>query len=385
MANLGCGTPLQNRGARVNSFALKKSEATALSGVETRTERKHANAPIPVAVLGSVNSATKLYHDLLGHSITGSGQLRVNAIFADGMPKWLKSAAQEMVVNDTKWAESFVECCGIERVIVAIPQECDSQTTALVKKSARIFREVYIAPDITGQGVGLARIQIAKNQRLQIEVGASSDAGNSAPSENHFLKRLLDVVGVSVIGLMALPFLLVTAIAILLTSKGPLFFKQVRIGKGNRLFVALKFRTMFVDAADRLEHHLEADPVLHKQWETVHKLKNDPRVTVVGKFLRRFSLDELPQLWNVLVGDMSLIGPRPIVVSEIEKYGLDYAAYESVRPGLTGLWQVSGRNDTTYEERVALDAYYVRHWSLKLDASIMIRTLRAVVSGVGAY
>jgi len=114
-------------------------------------------------------------------------------------------------------------------------------------------------------------------------------------------------------------------------------------------------------------------------------LKDDPRVTWIGRFLRRFSLDELPQLWNVLAGDMSLVGPRPIVVSEIERYGLDYAAYEAVRPGLTGLWQVSGRNDTTYQERVDYDSYYVRNWSLRLDAKIAIKTFRAVISGTGAY
>lgn len=117
----------------------------------------------------------------------------------------------------------------------------------------------------------------------------------------------------------------------------------------------------------------------------VHKLKNDPRVTPVGRLLRRFSLDELPQLWNILVGDMSLVGPRPIVIAEIEKYGLHYAAYEAVRPGLTGLWQVSGRNDTTYEERVRLDSHYVENWSLVMDSRILLRTVSAVVSGVGAY
>ncbi len=369
----------------VSSFAVKKSETGTLSALQVRGEHKQQETPLSIAVLGSVDGATALYHDLLRHSVTASGQVRVSAIFADGIPKWLKSTTQDVVVNDTKWAESFVECCGIQRVIVAIPRECDTQTAELVKKSSRIFTEVYIAPDISGHGIGSAKIQIKKNQQLQIEVGASPEGESDVTSQRPFLKRMLDVLGVLAIGLVSLPFLIFTAIAIALTSAGPVFFKQVRIGKGNRLFVALKFRTMFVDAADRLEHHLEADPALREQWENVHKLKNDPRVTAIGQFLRRFSLDELPQLWNVLKGDMSLIGPRPIVVSEIERYGLDYAAYEAVRPGLTGLWQVSGRNDTTYEERVAFDVFYVRHWSLKLDASIVFRTLRAVLSGVGAY
>ena len=239
----------------MSSFAIKNSETAAQLATDIRARQKHAENSLSIAVLGSVETVSSLYHDLLGHSVTKHGDIKVNAIFADGMPKWLKSGSQDIVVNDTKWAESFVECCGIQRVIVAIPRECDAQTTELVKKSSRIFNEVYIAPDITGHGIGSAKIQIKRNQQLQIEVGAPPDGASSVSSQRPFLKRMLDVLGVGAIGLVSLPFLILTAIAIALTSAGPVFFKQVRIGKGNRLFVALKFRTMFVDAADRLEHH----------------------------------------------------------------------------------------------------------------------------------
>jgi lipopolysaccharide/colanic/teichoic acid biosynthesis glycosyltransferase len=142
---------------------------------------------------------------------------------------------------------------------------------------------------------------------------------------------------------------------------------------------------MYIDSSERLHEYLKKDPSLKEEWASVHKLKGDPRVTFIGRFLRRFSLDELPQLWNVLVGEMSLVGPRPIVVREIEKYGSKYAAYERARPGMTGLWQVSGRNNTTYQERVDYDSFYVQNWSLALDARIIARTLKAVLSGAGAY
>lgn len=198
-------------------------------------------------------------------------------------------------------------------------------------------------------------------------------------------KRVVDFLGSVALGVLASPFLIAAMLAIRCTSKGPILYKHTRIGRGNRPFVALKFRTMRVNADEGLQDFLENDLALREQWESVNKLKNDPRVTPVGRFLRRFSLDEVPQLWNVLIGDMSLIGPRPIVAAEVQRYGEDFATYARMRPGLTGLWQVSGRNDTTYQQRVDYDCYYIRNWSFGLDAKIFIKTFRAVISGVGAY
>ena len=146
-----------------------------------------------------------------------------------------------------------------------------------------------------------------------------------------------------------------------------------------------KFRTMCVDSAQVLEDYLASDPAARKEWRETHKLKRDPRVTRVGAFLRRMSLDEVPQFWNVLQGTMSLVGPRPIVAAEVEKYGDNFDEYCKVKPGLTGLWQVSGRNEVSYEERVQLDCRYVRTWSLLADAKIMSRTLSSVVNQDGAY
>jgi lipopolysaccharide/colanic/teichoic acid biosynthesis glycosyltransferase len=142
---------------------------------------------------------------------------------------------------------------------------------------------------------------------------------------------------------------------------------------------------MFQNSDLILEHYLEQHPELLEEWQRDHKLRFDPRITRIGKFLRKTSLDELPQLWNVITGDMSLVGPRPIVTAEIEKYDIYYHLYTMVKPGITGLWQVSGRNNTTYDERVQFDAYYVRNWSPWMDLYLLLRTIRIVLFAKGAY
>ena len=168
------------------------------------------------------------------------------------------------------------------------------------------------------------------------------------------------------------------AIAIKLTSRGPIFFGHRRFGRENRPFQMLKFRTMVVDADKILASYLETHPEERVEWQRHQKLRNDPRITEVGKWLRRYSLDELPQLLNVFAGQMSLVGPRPIMEAEILRYGHSYGVYTRVLPGITGLWQVSGRNNTTYDQRIDFDEYYVCNWSIWLDLYILIRTIRVV-------
>ena len=200
-----------------------------------------------------------------------------------------------------------------------------------------------------------------------------------------FVKRTVDLTLTIAGGILILPVFAGIALAIKLTCRGPIFFGQTRIGQKGRNFTAWKFRTMRADAADVLEHYLEAHPELRAEWERDHKLKNDPRVTTIGRVLRKTSLDELPQLWNVIRGEMSLVGPRPIVEAEIDKYGEIYRQYLLVRPGITGMWQVSGRNNTSYQERIELDRYYVQNWSPWLDFHLLIRTARIVFNRSGAY
>jgi lipopolysaccharide/colanic/teichoic acid biosynthesis glycosyltransferase len=186
-------------------------------------------------------------------------------------------------------------------------------------------------------------------------------------------------------GLFALPIVGLIALSIKLTSRGPVFFSQERIGRYGRRFRALKFRTMVPKGDEILTAHLAAHREAQAEWRRNRKLKRDPRVTPVGRILRRTSLDELPQLWNVLRGEMSLVGPRPMMREEIPEYGNKFEVCVQVRPGITGLWQISGRADTSFGQRVALDAEYATTRSFWLDLKILLRTAPVVIGGKGAY
>jgi Undecaprenyl-phosphate galactose phosphotransferase WbaP len=199
------------------------------------------------------------------------------------------------------------------------------------------------------------------------------------------IKRLMDIILILVSLPILLPLFALIALAIKLDSPGPIFYSQKRIGHGGREIRMWKFRSMVLDAEAVLEKYLETDLVLRAEWEENFKLKCDPRVTRVGSFLRRTSLDELPQLWNVLCREMSLIGPRPIVTEEILLYKDDFEIYKQVLPGMTGMWQISGRNDLSYQERVGLDVYYVQNWSIWLDVHILMHTAIAAAQAKGAY
>lgn len=197
--------------------------------------------------------------------------------------------------------------------------------------------------------------------------------------------RVLDLLFAVALLLAALPALLLVALALQLDSPGPLFFVQRRVGQGGATFPCIKFRTMCVDADAVLARHLAADPAARAEWDADFKLRNDPRVTRLGALVRKFSIDEFPQLINIIRGDMAVVGPRPIIAAEIEKYRGSYLDYCAVKPGLTGLWQVSGRNNTSYRRRVALDRCYVRRKSLLLDLRIVAMTVPAVLGARGSY
>lgn len=200
-----------------------------------------------------------------------------------------------------------------------------------------------------------------------------------------FIKRLIDVS----ICLLASPFVLlvtgIIALMIKIDSPGPVFFGHKRIGKNRKQIRCWKFRSMYRDADKRLEEILATDAEMAAEWEKNRKFTNDPRVTRIGKFLRKTSLDELPQLWNIFVGEMSFVGPRPVTEGELEKYGDSADFVLSVTPGLSGMWQISGRSDTGYDERISLDSYYIQNWSIWLDLWIIVKTIWVVLLGKGAY
>lgn len=198
-------------------------------------------------------------------------------------------------------------------------------------------------------------------------------------------KRVIDIILILLSLPVTLPILGVISFVVLLSTPGPIFYSHRRLGRNGDFFSMWKFRTMCENSAEVLEEYLARHPQARTEWSRTHKLRYDPRVTAVGRFLRRYSLDELPQLWNVMAGKMTLVGPRPIVAAEVEKYGDGFRFYRRVKPGLTGLWQVSGRSQLTYPQRVALDCNYVEHWSLRRDFVILLRTFLSVVNQDGAY
>ena len=243
----------------------------------------------------------------------------------------------------------------------------------------QIFSRVILVPDVAG----LPSLRVDSTDLNGI-LGLEMSHRLLRPSSVR-IKKASDLALAALCSLAALPLLAAIAIAIKLTSPGPVFYGHLRRGRANRPFQAWKFRTMVSDADAVLARHLSEHEEAREEWRATQKLARDPRITAVGRWLRRTSLDELPQLWNVLRREMSLVGPRPIIDAEIERYGRGYALYQRVLPGLTGLWQVSGRNRLPYEERVKLDLYYVTNWSFWLDLYILARTLRAVVQGEGAW
>jgi Undecaprenyl-phosphate galactose phosphotransferase WbaP len=199
------------------------------------------------------------------------------------------------------------------------------------------------------------------------------------------LKRALDLVGTVIGGVLISPLMFAIAVLIKLDSPGPALFMQERPGLNGRTFRVFKFRTMHADAEQRFDELVLKDPHLKQEFEEHGKLRNDPRVTRIGRFLRRSSLDELPQLWNVLKGEMSLVGPRAYLLNQIPQLHSNTATVLRVPPGISGLWQVSGRSETTFEQRVEMDIYYVRNWSVWLDLVILARTVKNVVLSKGAF
>ena len=199
------------------------------------------------------------------------------------------------------------------------------------------------------------------------------------------VKRLIDLTLIVCALPLLVPLLLFISIGVKASSKGPIFYGHKRVGKNGMEIKCWKFRSMFIDSQKMLEEILKNDPVMRREWEAQRKFQNDPRVTKFGKFLRKTSLDELPQIFNILLGSMSFVGPRPVTQEELEKYGENADYILSVTPGLSGMWQISGRSDPGYEERINLDTYYIQNWSVWFDLWIIIKTVWVVLRGKGAY
>jgi len=329
---------------------------------------------IPVVVCGNDSATVRLFRWLNANRQLG---MRPVGVIAD-------RDALDVAAEDTWYAGSWQDAHrvaveqGVYWAVVMPPQAGPTAISDLITDYLYTIPIVHVVSDFRGvsenwspqQLDGLAGIHLQQNLMLPLP---------------RLTKRCMDLVASIVGGIVLMPLLFYIAVAVKMSSRGSILYGHDRIGKNGRHFKAWKFRSMFENSNDVLEYYLEQHPEFRAEWEQDHKLRYDPRVTRIGRFIRKTSLDELPQIWNVIRGEMSLVGPRPIVTAEIVKYGPYYGLYSMVTPGITGLWQVSGRNNTTYDERVQLDAYYVRNWSPWLDMYLLIRTIRIVLFAHGAY
>ncbi|MBU2850423.1 undecaprenyl-phosphate galactose phosphotransferase WbaP [Acidithiobacillus ferrivorans] len=270
---------------------------------------------------------------------------------------------------------------GKPHVVLALDMDQWEAQERLVRSLGLRYSNLTIAPPLRGLPLfGMEVMHFFSHEVLMLRV-----RDNLARLSPRITKRLFDLVAASLLVVVLSPLLLYIAWRIRSEDGGPVFFIQERVGRRGRQFGCLKFRSMVMDAEDRLKRYLHSHPELAAEYAINFKIRNDPRVTRIGKFLRRGSLDELPQLFNVLRGDMSLVGPRPLLERELDRYGENICLYRLVHPGITGLWQVSGRSETTFDERAQLDAWYVKNWTLWYDIVILLRTVKVVSRREGAY
>ncbi|MCL2193885.1 MAG: undecaprenyl-phosphate galactose phosphotransferase WbaP [Treponema sp.] len=338
--------------------------------------RKVGMGGIPAVVFGS-GSTAKLFIDR-AQSSTKIGY--VPALILDNEEAGTEEYKGVPIIHDINIGPEIVKRYNIKMAIVAVDKyDNTAKMKRLLEDSVSAFRYHVIIPGFFDR----ANIWISVRDFDGL-LGFVTSLKLGMPW-NRGIKRLIDIFVVIFGGLIILPALLLVALLVKLTSPGPVLYKHKRLGRDGKPFYALKFRSMALDANERLKKLLETNPGLKKEWGDSHKLKNDPRITKFGKFLRRTSIDEFPQLINILKGEMSLVGPRPITEDEVEKYGEDFSWIFSVRPGLSGLWQVSGRSEKDYASRISYDTYYLQSWSIWLDIWVIYKTFSAVVHGKGAY
>ena len=331
----------------------------------------------PVIIIGAGKTAElvlQFFEGDLGYRYRVVGLLDDNPI-SEMLPQ------KFLLLGTVSDAETIIRESGVQTVIITAPGMDSARLEKLVTKIQPLVRDILFVPDLMMLPLGHVGVEPFYTEKVFM----LSIRNNLARRRNRLAKRIFDLVATVVGGLLILPILLILAVLVGIDNKGRIIFAHRRVGRKGKLFPCYKFQSMVPDAQERLEEYLAQNPEARKEWEESFKLTNDPRVTKLGAFLRKTSLDELPQLWNVLMGDMSLVGPRPIVTKEIERYGDYIREYYMVPPGITGMWQVNGRSDTTYEERVAMDTWYVRNWSVWIDLVYLFKTVKTVFTGKGAY
>ncbi len=334
----------------------------------------------PIAIIGFGEKGRKIYHFLKDNYQFGLNPLLI-VQNSESDPQYTLDEPGVSLLDASLFATSrdLLRGLGI-RMAVIVPDEVSAHlNTLLVDEQSFGLRRLLLitklnwlgGPAVTAHNIdGLLGLEVESNLLKPLQRG---------------IKRAIDLL-LGVFGfIISLPLMAVIALLIKLDSPGAVFYRHERIGRGGKAVRIWKFRTMVCGADELLEDLVARDASLRMEWEANHKLKQDPRVTRIGRWLRRSSVDELPQIINILKGEMSFVGPRPIVQDEVKFYQGGLELYKKVRPGLSGLWQVSGRSDTSYAYRVSLDEYYIRHWTIWLDISILLKTLWVVARRTGGY
>lgn len=326
----------------------------------------------PVVLFGGGSGVLLVLHKLKSQPHIG---LRPVAVVTD-------QVADREMEGVSVWTSEHLKrlvSSGVKHAIVAAPELSQSEFAEVLERAGDAFPNLILIPDTD------FIFKVGSYTRDLMGVLGLQVRNNLLDRGSRIAKRTIDLACCTVLTFLLLPPMAFISFLIVVESGFPVFYIQKRLGHGGRTFPMWKFRTMVSNSTEVLHHCLESSSELREEWAKNQKLRNDPRITRVGKFLRKASLDELPQLWNVIKGEMSLVGPRPIVDAEVAKYHAAYSVYVKTIPGLTGLWQVSGRNRTTYAERIAYDTYYVRNWSVWMDIYLLTKTIGAVISGDGAY
>jgi len=325
-----------------------------------------------VAVFGSGHAAISLLRKLKTQPFLGLRPValitdRITACQIDGVRVFSAEQLQRVLSS------------GVKHALVAAPELSQAEFAEVLEKSQYAFPHVIIIPSShVLWRTGAYTRDLMGTVGLQVR-------NNLLNPGSRVAKRIIDLVLCALLTPIVLPLIALLCIMIAIESGFPVFYSQERLGQQASKFRIWKFRSMVRNAGEVLKDTLAHNERLREEWKQNQKLRNDPRITKIGKLLRKTSLDELPQFWNVIRGEMSLVGPRPIVQDEVVKYKEAYGIYTKTTPGVTGLWQVSGRNHTTYAERIAYDTFYVRNWSVWMDIYVLARTVKVIVTGAGAY